>query len=300
MGADLTTVHSVVGQGAASITVIRKNGTGNAYAASLFEVTALARLVAAAGARYEVGAVMLTHGEADAELASYEDDVALLAADYEADLQAITGQTAPIPMILSQQHPDPVRRRLDVDAGDPVEGRRRSPGKHSFARGRSTSDAYGGRSHAPARGGQYDRLGIKYRAGVLRAVVRGRRLAAAATDRGRARRSDDQRSISRAGAAAARGTRRSCAAPFVHAEWKNGRGFEVQDGIGEMDDHRRADRRRHGAPLARPRPGHDGGSAGRARRDDPGRDPAGGWPRERSLRPVARRRSAGRRRRRRD
>jgi hypothetical protein len=68
---DLISVHSVVGQGAASITVIQKNGTGNAYAASLFEATALARLVGAAGARYEVCAVMLTHGEADAELATY-------------------------------------------------------------------------------------------------------------------------------------------------------------------------------------------------------------------------------------
>ena len=52
------------GAGRASITVIQKNGTGNAYAASLFEATAFARLVAAAGARYEVGAVVLTHGEA--------------------------------------------------------------------------------------------------------------------------------------------------------------------------------------------------------------------------------------------
>ena len=52
-GAELTSVHSVVGQGDSSITVIQKNGTGNAYAASLFEATALTRLVAAAGARYE-------------------------------------------------------------------------------------------------------------------------------------------------------------------------------------------------------------------------------------------------------
>jgi len=71
-GVGLTSVHSVVGQGDSSITVIRKGGTGNAYAASLFEASALTRLVAAAGARYEVFAVMLTHGEKDAELPSYE------------------------------------------------------------------------------------------------------------------------------------------------------------------------------------------------------------------------------------
>ena len=110
-GADLVTVHSVVGQGAASITVIEKGGSGNAYAASLFEATALARLVAAAGARYEIGAVMLTHGEADAELPSYEDDIVRLASDYDRDLREITGQTRAIPMILSQQHADPVTGR---------------------------------------------------------------------------------------------------------------------------------------------------------------------------------------------
>ncbi len=55
-----------------------------------------------------VGAVMLTHGEADAERPTYEDDIASLAMSYDQDLRAITGQTRAIPLILSQQHADPI------------------------------------------------------------------------------------------------------------------------------------------------------------------------------------------------
>ena len=230
-GADLTTVHSVVGQGAASITIIRKNGTGNAYAASLFEVTALARLVAAAGARYEVGAVMLTHGEADAELPSYEDDVALLAADYEADLQAITGQIRPIPMILSQQHPDPVtgRSTSTIAAWKASVDR---PGK-IYCAGPKYQYAYASdRIHLLA--GQYDRLGIKYAQVFYEVVVRGndwQPLQPMAVTR------DGQTiSVRFHVPVPPLAWDESFGAPhqFVHAEWKNGRGFEVQDGIGEM------------------------------------------------------------------
>ena len=37
---------------------------------------------------------------------------------------------------------------------------------------------------------------------------------------------------------------------FVHAEWKNGRGFEVQDGIGEMTITDGEHRRRHACASA--------------------------------------------------
>jgi len=110
-GTVMGSVHSVVGQGDSSITVIQKDGTGNAYGASMFEAKAATRLVAARGGTYEVYAVMLTHGEKDAELPSYEDDIARLQSDYETDLQAITGQTRAIPLILTQQHADPVTGR---------------------------------------------------------------------------------------------------------------------------------------------------------------------------------------------
>jgi hypothetical protein len=100
---DLVTVHTEVGQSATGIAGIKKNGTAVSYAASLFEVAAIKRLADAAGARYRVGAVVFTHGETDANLANYEDELVTLQANYEQDLRTITGQTEPIPMILSQQ-----------------------------------------------------------------------------------------------------------------------------------------------------------------------------------------------------
>src|SRR3954454_7209614 len=107
-GPRLTSAHSVLGQGDSSITVIQKNGTGNAYAASLFEATAFKRLAPATNAGDEAGAGVFTPGEKDAELPSYEDDIARLQSDYEQDLQAITGQMRSIPLIVTQQHADPV------------------------------------------------------------------------------------------------------------------------------------------------------------------------------------------------
>jgi len=230
-GADLVTVHSVVGQGAASITVIGKGGTGNAYAASLFEVTALARLATAAGARYEVGAVMLTHGEADAERPTYEDDIAALAMAYDQDLRAITGQTRPIPLILSQQHADPITGlststvaawKLGVDY----------PGQ-IFCAGPKYQYAYASdQIHLVA--GQYDRLGIKYAEVFDQVVVQG---------------NDWQPlqpiEVTRDGLTI--NVRFHVPVPplawdetfgaphhFLHSAWANGRGFEVEDSTGEV------------------------------------------------------------------
>jgi hypothetical protein len=228
---DLVTVHSVVGQGAASITVIGKGGTGNAYAASQFEVTALSRLAAAAHARYEVGAVMLTHGEADAELPSYEDDIAALAMAYDQDLRAITGQTRAIPLILSQQHADPVTGRsastlaawkLGVDY----------PGK-IYCAGPKYQYAYAS-DHIHLLAGQYDRLGIKYAEVFDQVVVRG---------------GDWQPlqpiEVTRDGLMI--NIRFHVPYPpmawddafgsphqFLHSAWMNGRGFEIEDSTGEM------------------------------------------------------------------
>jgi hypothetical protein len=103
MGVDLVTVHTEAGQSATGIAGIKKNGSSNAYAASTFEVAAIKRLADEAGATYRVAAVVLTHGEADANLATYKDEIITLQADYDQDLRAITGQSEPIPMILSQQ-----------------------------------------------------------------------------------------------------------------------------------------------------------------------------------------------------
>jgi len=230
-GTDLTSVHSVVGQGDSSITVIQKNGTGNAYAASLFEATAFARLVAAAGARYEVGAVVLTHGERDAERATYEDDIARLASDYDQDLRAVTGQTRAIPLIVSQQHPDPVIGRSTSTIAAWKAGVD-YPGK-IFCAGPKYQYGYAG-DHIHLVAGQYDRLGIKYAEVFHEVVVRG---------------NDWQPlqpiDVTRDGQTLSvrfhvpfppLAWDEAFGAPHqvMHAAWKNGRGFEVEDGQGEV------------------------------------------------------------------
>jgi hypothetical protein len=117
---DYLTVHTVVGESGQPLTVIEKNPTnlptggtsGQAYAATLFEATAIARLAAAAGKTYGIGAIVMTHGESDAGNAAYDADLYQLLTDYNQDLSAITGQTAKIPMLLSQQNSEP------TDSGD--------------------------------------------------------------------------------------------------------------------------------------------------------------------------------------
>jgi lysophospholipase L1-like esterase len=108
---DLVTVHTVVGESGQGMNVINKaamevvttTGTmGRAYAASVFEVSAIKRL--AADKTYGVGAIFLTHGESDAGNAGYGAAMVQLWTDYNADLKAITGQTESIPLITSQQH----------------------------------------------------------------------------------------------------------------------------------------------------------------------------------------------------
>lgn len=114
-GHDYVGVHSVVGESGQPMTVIKKNGvftstTGTgarAYAATLFEVAAIARLAAAESKTYGVGAVAITHGEADAGNNNYANDLFQLISDYNADLAPLTGQTARIPLLVSQQNSVP-------------------------------------------------------------------------------------------------------------------------------------------------------------------------------------------------
>lgn len=112
-GADYASVHTAVGENGQGMAMLRKgaldvvNGatsTGRAYAATVFEVTAIQRLAAALGKTYGVGAVVLTHGETDAASPTYEAELLQLWSDYNADLSAITGQTQAIPLFVSQQH----------------------------------------------------------------------------------------------------------------------------------------------------------------------------------------------------
>jgi hypothetical protein len=112
LGRDYVTIHTSVGEAGQALGAIAKGacdtGTiGRAYAASLFEVAAIKRLAQAAGKRYGVGAIVLTHGESDADSHTFADDMAQLQSDYDRDLAALTGQTISIPVLLTQQHSRP-------------------------------------------------------------------------------------------------------------------------------------------------------------------------------------------------
>ena len=111
--ADFVSTQTEVGEAGQPISVIQKGATdtgttGRAYAASLFEVAAIARLAKAQGKSYGVGAIILTHGESDAGSSTYEGDMLALWSNYNQDLPPLTGQTFAIPMLLSQQHSNPM------------------------------------------------------------------------------------------------------------------------------------------------------------------------------------------------
>ena len=110
---DYVSTQTEVGEAGQPISVIQKGATdtgttGRAYAASLFEVAAIARLAKAQGKSYGVGAILLNHGESDAASATYESDMVKLWSNYNQDLLPLTGQTFAIPMLLSQQHSNPM------------------------------------------------------------------------------------------------------------------------------------------------------------------------------------------------
>jgi hypothetical protein len=137
--ADFVTVHSVVGESGQPLSVIEKGAAsspdrGHAFAASLFEVAAIARLASDAGKTYGVGAVILTHGEADAANASYEQGILRLADDYNAGVRAITGQEQLVPVLLTQQHTMPGGGRTRGVDARAVAGRARPTGLRRLRR----------------------------------------------------------------------------------------------------------------------------------------------------------------------
>lgn len=107
--AGLPTLHTVVGSGGKAMAFIQKNGSGNSFERTTYEITAEKALATAAGKRFGVGAIILTHGESDGINAAYEAGLLGLQSDYDADLRAITGQAAAIPLFVSQQHAAPAR-----------------------------------------------------------------------------------------------------------------------------------------------------------------------------------------------
>jgi hypothetical protein len=109
--ADYVTIHSAVGENGQALNLLIKNATpgpegvtGHAYEATMVETKAITRLAQAAGKTYGVGAITVTHGESDAGDATYATRLHALYTDYVADIAAITGQTQPPLMIVSQQH----------------------------------------------------------------------------------------------------------------------------------------------------------------------------------------------------
>jgi hypothetical protein len=106
---DYVSVQGEFGENGQCYTYLRKGATengvnGRAYQATLIETQAITRLAQAAGKTYGVGAITVVHGECDAGNTSYESNLVELWTDYNTDIQAITGQTQSIPMLVSQQN----------------------------------------------------------------------------------------------------------------------------------------------------------------------------------------------------
>ena len=116
LGQSYVSAHTVIGENGQPMRVLRKGAAevvtgamslGRAYAATLFEAAAITRLARAQGLTYGVGAIIITHGEADAGSATYGSDLVQLWSDYNQDLRAVTGQFESIPLFISQQHAVP-------------------------------------------------------------------------------------------------------------------------------------------------------------------------------------------------
>jgi hypothetical protein len=90
-----------VGQSARSVDYLEEGGLGTAFAGMVYELTTMEALADAAGSDLVVDAVLLVHGEADANRADIAAKWRELREDSEAAIRAVTGQPAGIPMVLS-------------------------------------------------------------------------------------------------------------------------------------------------------------------------------------------------------
>ena len=100
--------------------VIKKGGTEPAYANGMAQVKAGHDLAVAAGKTYVVRGVTNVHGESDHQIdnAHYKEDMIEFQSNYDADVKAMTGQTEPVPMFMTQfstwtiigggNHPTPI------------------------------------------------------------------------------------------------------------------------------------------------------------------------------------------------
>jgi hypothetical protein len=176
---DYVTVHTVVGESGQPMSVIKKDGFssaafGRAYAATLFEVAAIARLAAAAGKTYGLGAITLIHGEADAANGNYANDIFQLYSDYNADLPPLTGQTTSIPMLVSQQNSSPTGAgTASISAAQQWKVSVDHPGDIICVGPKYQYDYSGDSSRLHISALEYDKLGEKIGQVYFERVVRG-------------------------------------------------------------------------------------------------------------------------------
>jgi hypothetical protein len=234
---DYVTVHTVAGWTGRAINFIDKTGGRRGYPGTISEAQTIKTLANAAGKTFGYGAIIFTHGEADWNNPNYGAAVRQLYLDYNTDLKAVTGQTEDIPMLLTQQSTYP----LD---GDPA-GERALSAQAQWRLGIDNPGqiiVVGPKyqySYAPdgvhLDAGSYQRLGQKYAQVYYQVAV-------------------DKRpwqplqpiSVVRNGAVIS--VRFNVPNPPLlweetippphqggkHTAWRNGRGFEVQDSLGEI------------------------------------------------------------------
>ncbi len=231
MGTDYVTIHSVVGWSGHCLRDIDKsNPTTRAYPGGLSEARTFKRMAGEAKKSFAYGAVILTHGECDANNAGYEAGLHQLWLDYNQDLGEITGQTRDIPLLISQQSTIVTQSggsavavwRLGVDY----------PGE-AYCVGPKYQYQYAGDNlHMEAAG--YRRLGEKY-AEVFDWVVN-QGLFWTPVQPTRAILSDNNIIVTFDVPYPPLQWDENINPPHqkVHTEWANGRGFEVKDSTGDL------------------------------------------------------------------
>ncbi len=162
---DYVTVHSVVGESGQGMKALAKGAVfqddiGYAYTASLFEARAITRLAKRAQRSFGVSAILLTHGETDAQDPGYQASLYRLLEDYNTDLAAITGQAFRAPLLVTQQSSSPTEAGTLADSALAVwKACREHPGEIVCV-GPRYQYGYVDSVHLDALG--YDRLGEKY------------------------------------------------------------------------------------------------------------------------------------------
>lgn len=175
---DYVTVHTVVGESGQDMRTIAatepaSEETGHAYSASLFEARAITRLARAQHRSFGIGAILLTHGEANAVDPSYEQALFELWQSYNRDLPPITGQSRPIPLLVTQQSSCPLDPgSVAMSALAVQRACAAHPGQLVCAGPRYQYSYAADAVHLDALG--YDRLGEKYGQVYFESVARGR------------------------------------------------------------------------------------------------------------------------------